>query len=127
MSTSVRVQKLPACDLCAGGPAAVDGRTQAGPWANMCPACYVGVGVGLGAGKGQLLILSAPAAPNRDDWDQRFAAWLAKVNAECEAICGLPADCLADWGLADAFNDGMDPADAAAEVIANDGTFAGLM
>ena len=31
----------------------VDGRTQMGPWANMCKGCHRTHGVGLGMGKGQ--------------------------------------------------------------------------
>lgn len=31
----------------------VDGRTQMGPWANMCMTCHRRHGVGLGTGKGQ--------------------------------------------------------------------------
>ena len=31
----------------------VDGRTQEGPWALMCPMCHLLDGVGLGTGKGQ--------------------------------------------------------------------------
>jgi hypothetical protein len=31
----------------------VDGRTQMGPWANMCITCHRRHGVGLGTGKGQ--------------------------------------------------------------------------
>lgn len=32
----------------------VDGKTQAGPWADMCENCHKKYGVGFGMGKGQL-------------------------------------------------------------------------
>ena len=48
------------CDICkrpAGSvsdkPWFVDGRTDQGPWALMCPVCFEIFGVGLGLGKGQ--------------------------------------------------------------------------
>ena len=31
----------------------VDGKTQYGPWANMCPRCHAKLGLGLGTGLGQ--------------------------------------------------------------------------
>lgn len=31
----------------------VDGKTQGGPWGNMCMACHARYGVGLGTGSGQ--------------------------------------------------------------------------
>jgi hypothetical protein len=34
-------------------PAFVDGKTTAGPWANMCLGCFSLFGMGLGTGKGQ--------------------------------------------------------------------------
>lgn len=37
-------------------PAAVDGKTKDGPWANMCDECHTKFGVGLGTGRGQRLI-----------------------------------------------------------------------
>lgn len=43
------------CDIC-GEPQLVyiiDGRTKAGFWATMCPACHKEHGVGLGIGFGQ--------------------------------------------------------------------------
>lgn len=48
------------CQIC-GDPIDqefIDGATQMGPWAIMCPTCHkpyspTGVGVGLGVGKGQ--------------------------------------------------------------------------
>lgn len=44
-----------ACDIC-GAPIIdyhIDGKTQMGPWADMCPECHKTHGVGLGVGKGQ--------------------------------------------------------------------------
>ena len=55
--TSVAVAVNPPCDFNRDhGPAAVDGATTLGPWANMCEACYAIYGVGLGLGRGQRLI-----------------------------------------------------------------------
>ena len=44
-----------ACDICAQPIALtfIDGATQCGPWANMCPACHTRSGRGLGIGRGQ--------------------------------------------------------------------------
>ncbi len=36
----------------------IDGQTIYGPWAIMCPHCFVGEGIGLGEGKGQLYELA---------------------------------------------------------------------
>lgn len=43
------------CDLCGGAikGAFIDGKTQMGPWATMCPDCHERYGVGLGQGAGQ--------------------------------------------------------------------------
>jgi len=45
------------CDICKIDlriPASfIDGATQFGPWALMCPVCHEKHGVGLGTGKGQ--------------------------------------------------------------------------
>jgi len=43
------------CDLCQKpiGKTFIDGATQYGPWANMCPSCHKARGRGLGMGKGQ--------------------------------------------------------------------------
>lgn len=63
MSEQVEVATLPECDIHAylkgehGVPAAYDGRTKTGPWANMCDECYLELGVGLGTGRGQRLVL----------------------------------------------------------------------
>lgn len=61
--TSVEVATIPQCDIHAfdkgvsGVPAAYDGKTQLGPWANMCQACFDQYGTGLGVGRGQKLVL----------------------------------------------------------------------
>ena len=45
------------CDYCStklvDQPYFVDGRTNTGPWALMCPKCFDVYGTGLGLGKGQ--------------------------------------------------------------------------
>lgn len=63
MSTEVRVTAIPNCDICkhtwnAITPAAYDGATRMGPWANMCEDCFQCHGVGLGTGRGQRLKLA---------------------------------------------------------------------
>ena len=40
----------------------VDGRTELGPWANMCMNCHETIGLGLGLGYGQHYKLTG------DDW-----------------------------------------------------------
>jgi hypothetical protein len=52
------VWDVPQCDIHAkagalGIPARVNGKTTAGPWANMCLPCFREFGVGLGVGSGQ--------------------------------------------------------------------------
>ena len=48
------------CDFCAQEartePAAYDGKTIYGPWANMCTSHFEAYGIGLGTGRGQLLL-----------------------------------------------------------------------
>lgn len=56
------VDELPACDIHQTNlgvvvEAAYDGKTQDGPWANMCVPCFTRFGSGLGTGKGQRLFL----------------------------------------------------------------------
>ena len=43
------------CDICQDKILSefVDGKTQQGPWANMCRCCHKEHGCGLGTGKGQ--------------------------------------------------------------------------
>ena len=70
MSDRVYVSTLPECDIhkyeqqTEGVPAAYDGKTSHGPWANMCQACFDQYGTGLGTGKGQRLIVGDE--PERD-------------------------------------------------------------
>lgn len=53
MSTVAKVTRIPKCDFC-GKEAKYDGKTQMGPWANMCETCWKQHGVGkLGTGLGQ--------------------------------------------------------------------------
>lgn len=56
------MDRLPYCDFCLDSKveaelAKFDGRTNRGPWANMCEEHFRQYGVGLGTGKGQRLIL----------------------------------------------------------------------
>ena len=59
---SVEVSHIPECDICkydhgkSGVPAAYDGKTKMGPWANMCEQHFKSHGVGLGTGAGQRLV-----------------------------------------------------------------------
>ena len=55
--TSVEVVEVPKCDFCSS-KAVYDGKTNLGPWANMCENHFSQYGVGLGLGKGQKLIKS---------------------------------------------------------------------
>lgn len=57
--TQVEVRELPNCDFCKANPtpAAYDGKTTFGPWANMCDTHFQRFGIGLGLGKGQKLLL----------------------------------------------------------------------
>lgn len=59
MSKSVKVSKLPTCNICNDGTtlAKYDGKTRMGPWAYMCETHFDLDGVGLGTGRGQELIL----------------------------------------------------------------------
>jgi len=67
MATEVTVRRLPDCDVCKfetpgekPRPAAYDGKTIHGPWANMCEEHWKSHGVGrLGTGFGQRLILKS--------------------------------------------------------------------
>jgi hypothetical protein len=59
--TTVTVTALPTCDFCAL-PAYADGKTQLGPWANMCKGHFMVLGYGLGLGKGQRYVLKKKEA-----------------------------------------------------------------
>ena len=75
---SVRMKNIPECDICkyengkSGVPAAYDGKTQYGPWANMCEDHFKSHGVGLGTGKGQRFTSTRRRAdytgPNISTW-----------------------------------------------------------
>lgn len=72
MSDTAYVPQLPECDVHAlelgtpGVPAAYDGKTKRGPWANMCDACFGTHGIGLGTGRGQRLVVGVKPAPTKD-------------------------------------------------------------
>lgn len=61
MSKSVKVARLPKCDMCEDGTLAqYDAKTKMGPWANMCGPhfnMYAANNGELGTGRGQELIL----------------------------------------------------------------------
>lgn len=65
MSKSVKVARIPMCDIHKYNkgqndvPAVVDGKTSMGPWAFMCEECFMDYGVGLGTGAGQRLVLES--------------------------------------------------------------------
>lgn len=71
MSDIAYVTQLPDCDIHKslldkpGVPAAYDGKTVQGPWANMCEECFGTHGVGLGTGRGQRLIVGEKPAPTK--------------------------------------------------------------
>lgn len=55
--TVVAVAAIPKCDMC-DKLAAYDGKTQFGPWGNMCVGHFKLFGVGVGLGKGQMYVLA---------------------------------------------------------------------
>lgn len=58
MSDTVKVAKLPFCQVCKDGTrAAYDAATTQGPWAYLCQRHFELLGIGLGTGRGQLLIV----------------------------------------------------------------------
>ena len=71
-NTWVVVDRIPDCDMCKLGPypktapAYADGKTEMGPWANMCQPCFDHYGIGLGLGLGQELLLPEIAASRED-------------------------------------------------------------
>lgn len=71
MSDVVYVAKLPNCDIHyyeRNGtvvPAAYDGKTKAGPWANMCESCMITHGIGVGTGKAQKYIVGTKPVEKR--------------------------------------------------------------
>lgn len=87
------VSQLPLCNFCEENgqkvKAEYDGRTQRGPWANMCAVHFGGFGVGLGTGKGQRLIVGEkPVLPD----DEKRSAIKAAIEAgdfdEAEDLIG---------------------------------------
>ena len=55
MANTIKVLVFRYCDLCPTEDEVIahyDGKTQWGPWANMCEKHFAEVGVGLGTGKG---------------------------------------------------------------------------
>lgn len=78
MADIARVAKLPECDIHKyeqgkpGVPAAYDGKTVQGPWANMCEPCFASHGVGLGTGRGQRLVVGEKPKPSKDIHDMSF-------------------------------------------------------
>ena len=60
MGDSVIVDKYPKCDFCPmeqTSDAWYDGKTQMGPWGNMCKPHFHEYGTGLGTGRGQRYLL----------------------------------------------------------------------
>jgi hypothetical protein len=53
--------------------------------------------------------------------DEKFQAWMREVDAAMEAEVGMGHADLPDWNYRDAFDDGMDAADAADEALAEAG------
>lgn len=53
---AVVISQAKGCDFCIS-PALYDGKTTAGPWANMCSTHFGVYGLGLGLGLGQRLIV----------------------------------------------------------------------
>lgn len=49
------LDKRQSCNLCKEEDLDefVDGKTEFGPWANMCASCYATTGMGIGVGLGQ--------------------------------------------------------------------------
>lgn len=52
---------------------------------------------------------------------ENFDQWLTAVDIAVARIIGLGIDDLADWHYHDAYDDGVDPQEAAKEVLANEG------
>lgn len=69
-NNKIKVHHLPMCDFCLQGrehnDAHYDGRTNLGPWANMCEEHFEAHGIGLGVGRGQWLVLEY-STPKLDD------------------------------------------------------------
>lgn len=95
-----QVMAYPTCDICqyedgkAGVEAHYDGKTQMGPWANMCDAHFKSHGTGLGTGSGQRLVKKEGSVPfareAADDHEVDLAIYHDAPYARCR-VCGKPA------------------------------------
>lgn len=50
-----------------------------------------------------------------------FRSWMVEVDREIQVRCGLQAEDIEDWTYRDAFDDGMDPEEAAIQALENSG------
>jgi len=97
-ATEAYVARLPKCDFCkeAGTDtdAEYDGKTNIGPWANMCDTHWGQYGMGVGYGTGQRLIVGEPPARDRHA-EARAAAEAGDTEAFFDAVGdGDPMDFL---------------------------------
>lgn len=67
-------------------PAKYDGRTEAGPWANMCQEHFDEHGVGLGLGRGQMLEVQPKINAARTDKIPVVVIPLS-LDDDCEVAC----------------------------------------
>ena len=113
----VKVFELPKCDFCAQDgkdkEAMYDGKTNIGPWANMCKEHFSIHGTGLGLGKGQKLVKAD--APKK--MKISFEDWMKEVNKEVESAVGMSANDLPDYCYRDAYDDGKSPKSVAKAAI----------
>lgn len=49
-----------------------------------------------------------------------FEAWAKLIDAEVEKLTGFDREAFADWGYAEAFEDGVEPRDAAIAMLSRD-------
>jgi hypothetical protein len=62
--------------------------------------------------------------------DTEFDAWMRRVNAEVDRITGcvgFTSEDFRDWGYRDAFDDGVEPVEAAHQALAEDVTGRGFL
>ena len=52
-----------------------------------------------------------------------YETWVSAVDRAVQEIAGVSVHDLADINFVDAFNDGQDPADVAAEILESEGWF----
>jgi hypothetical protein len=62
-----------------------------------------------------------------DSWDVEFAAWMKKMDAALEALCGMESGDLPDWNYADAFDDERDDFDDIAREVLEDAGYAHMI